>query len=646
MTTTIRLRTSMALPLALALLAGACDDETHEPEPGDGDHPDGGEPRVDAGDGDQADSGMPVLCGVTDSICNGDTPVCVDGQCVECSPENVAQCAPMQVCNPATHRCDSKNTPFALDCGNLPTDGACQGGPREVLLVAEKTGLVLMFDPTDGHYLGRFKNPVPDRASDQLYWTATQGPDQCIWSTAQGTKGVERWDTDGTLKDEIIPLGRYFDGQDDLMSEPKGLAFTKDRVYVANAGGIGANVPRVVSFDLSKLAAPPYTDDFTIEIDDGSKIESLIVLGDGSYVVANATTERVELLPADGSQAVPLLSMVQSFYATGQISYAGAGDVLASDSWNGQLYKVNVDTQMAKQIQPNGDISDNIYGTAALGNGNWFYTSDGTIEALLPESTQPVGQHEQLWNDQAVVSRDFHYVGRACLPEAFVAQQSTPDAEITDCDAPAGDELFAEDFDDGDFTGSGAGRHYNDFYELPADGVTISIDTTVGGAEGSAGCVFVNGAAGVTNSDGDLVPDPETPSGLKVTFDPALKPTYVSYYVRTSVENAWAGYFVLNNYLEDEVDGIYFTSDFGDEFGETIDTHASHVHAPFSRNEWMHVQLRDIDWEQHTYDLYVDCERKADDIPFWSDAVDDVHSLALRNLFPTDSAYFDQIVFK
>jgi hypothetical protein len=516
-----------------------------------------------------------------------------------------------------------------------------------VLLVAEKTGLVLMFDPTDGHFLGRFKNPVPNRGNAQLYWTATQGPDQCIWTTAQGDEGIQRWNTDGTFKDDIIPLGRYFAGQDDLISEPKGLAFTEDRVYVANAGAIGSEVPRVVSFDLSKLAVLPYSDDYAIEIDDGSKVESMLVLGDGSFVVANRTTERVELIPAGGGEVVPLLGSVEAFYAMGQISYAGAGDVLASDTWNGQLFKVNIDTQMAKQIQPAGEYNTHLYGTAALGNGNWFYTSDGTVEALLPESTQPEGQHEQLWNDPAIIDRDFRYVGRACLPEAFVAQQEAPDAEVTDCAEPAGAMLFAEDFDEGDFTGSGAARHYNDFYELPAEGVTVSIDTTVGGAEGTPGAVFVSGAASAGEDDqGYPIPDPDTASGLRVTFPLALKPTYISYYVRTAVENPWAGYFILNERFVDTIEGIYFTSDFGEEFGETIDTYHSHVHVPIIRDEWMHIQLRDIDWDERTYDLYVECDRVADDVPFWSDSAPNVHSLFLRNLYPTDSAHFDQVVFK
>jgi hypothetical protein len=647
MTTTIWLRNSMALPLVLALATG-CEVTTTEPgdDDGDGQADAGGDGDGDGdgdaggdGDGDgDGDGGMPELCGVTDTICHGDTPVCVDGRCVECSPEDESLCSPTQFCNAATNRCDSKNTPFALDCSDLPSDGVCQGGPREVLLVAEETGLVLMFDPIDGHYLGRFKEAAHDRADGEQYWTATQGPDQCIWTTSRSAKGVQRWNTDGTFKDDVLPVGRYYAGQDDLISDPRGLAFTENEVYVTSTGAYDFLPPRVVKFDLTKLDAPPTTDDFEVVIDDGSRVDSLVVLGNGSMVVANQVTERVELLPSEG-ELVPLLAMLEEFGTMGQVSYAGAGDILSTASADGILYKINVDTQMGKEYTP-AMSNEHVYGIAVLGNGNYLYAGD-SVQVLFPESTQPVGAHERVFDDVAITDRDFRYIGRACLPEAFVEERSMPDAEATSCDEPAGAALLDEDFDEGDFTGSGAARNYNGFTERPWPEVTVEIDSSIA-ADGSVQSLKITGGSDPLSW---IAPEP---SGVAKEL-PHIKPSYVGYYLRWDGELSpeyWAypGYLTLNTEPESVLEAIYTVDG-------VLSTNRTHTEVALPEKTWVRIQLRDIDWEARTYDLYVDCDRVADDVPFADNAGSDLFALELFNLrpttdFPLTSAWYDEIVIK
>jgi hypothetical protein len=627
--------------LLTLFLAAACDAPDLTTRDGGGGHllDGGGElPGRDGGTTDSGspsgtdagDSGAPETCGAAKSVCSDKAPVCVNGTCVECDEVHSSLCGAAGFCNAITHRCNDENAPFELDCDNLPSYGACTGGPREVLLVTERSGLVLMFDPSDGHYLGRFKNPVRHRKA--AYWMATQGPDQCIWTTAAGdstaaSTGVQRWNTDGTLKDTVFPHDTYFDGQDDVIQAPRGIAFTRHKVYVASTQGDPA--PRVVSFDLDRLAMPDVVEPFEVVLSNGSQIDSLIVLGDESLVVANRQTNRVELLPHNGLPTA-LLDVEAS-----QIGYAGGGHILAGTEAEGALYAIDMNTATRRRIDPVDAVGhqSRAQGVAALDDGNWLFTDFRTVEVLKVQSTQPVGAHVTVWDDPGIgdFTRSFKQIGRACLPEAFVEERSTPDPEATSCDEPAGVALLAEDFDGSDFVGAGAQRHYNAFYELPAVGVDVTIDPS-SGAEGSKASLSIYG--GSTDDGG---------CGVKVTFDALTKPTYIGYYMRADSGVADTGTsFILNTRGHDYIAVTSLDYD-DDPFGRFL-TEAG-VKMPVS-NDWVRVQMRDIDWDSRTYDLYVDCRRVADDILFATDQADGVHSLFLTNFWPRAAAHFDQIVFK
>jgi hypothetical protein len=121
-------------------------------------------------------------------------------------------CPPEQACDPVTQRCIGRDHPFVLDCAHLPTGGVCHGGPREVLLVTDHMGTVVMLDPQDGHFLGYLKRAHRRYGHDEEYGyqLMTQGPDQCLWTVSwEGqsalARGVERWNVDGTFRDNIIP---------------------------------------------------------------------------------------------------------------------------------------------------------------------------------------------------------------------------------------------------------------------------------------------------------------------------------------------------------------------------------------------------------------------------------------------------------
>ncbi|HEX6245095.1 MAG TPA: hypothetical protein VFZ61_29440, partial [Polyangiales bacterium] len=100
---------------------------------------------LDASPGDAASVDVPRDAAAPDAA----TPA-VDG--------GSADAAETGACTPGANGCPADPlAPFKLDCANLPSNGVCVGGPREVLLVTEETGVITMFDPADGHYLGFFK---------------------------------------------------------------------------------------------------------------------------------------------------------------------------------------------------------------------------------------------------------------------------------------------------------------------------------------------------------------------------------------------------------------------------------------------------------------------------------------------------------
>jgi hypothetical protein len=616
------------LALSALLMGGACGgDKKHDSHAdkdagmqtmdagdGDGDGDVNTKPDAGSGDGDSGPVG-PETCGPTDKICGGTTPACVNGECVECSSDDSSQCAANEGCDPTTHTC-VRNAPFALDCADLPNDGACHGGPREVLLVQDAAGYILMFDPQDGHYLGVFKRPL--EAYDGNYHQATQGPDQCIWTT-QDNRGVERWDTDGSFKDQLIAPAKYYEGQDDIVVQPHGIAFTKDYAYVGFADGNPHD--RIVRFKLAGLSADT-TGTYEVVLDDGTSVDSLIVLGDETLIVTN--DNRVESRTPDGSKVTPVLTGLTSFFGATQVSYAGGGQILTAGSYGGSVYKVELASGKAQEVVPFAGSDLNIQGVAALGNGKWLYADrDGTLEALDPASKNPTGQHKSLLNNPAIGARTFYYTGRACLSNEFVAAASQADPPAASCDQPAGEVVVSEDFEAGTLNG---------FEEVKATGVTVSVDATQG-VEASGHSLKIAGGTNV--GSGDL-------SGVHYALPMGTKPSYIGYYVRVDRETSAAGYFSLNQW-PGSLDAVYLED-------KAVQTFNASGKTTIANNAWVQIQLRDIDWTHMTYDLYVNCTRVMDDISFSPGSANGADEIDLFNLpsnfenTPEVTSWYDKIV--
>jgi hypothetical protein len=198
--------------------------------------------------------------------------------------------------------------------------------------------------------------------------------------------------------------------------------------------------------------------------------------------------------------------------------------------------------------------------------------------------------------------------------------------------------VYSESFETGDFAGSGDERNFNGLTERPNAAVTVSIDATLGAAS-STRSLKIEGGIGPS---GSLY---TTPTGVAYRFDEPFQPKYVSYYVRIDADNTAGGYFALNPF--DYELGDQSNLDMVQIVGTSrlTTTQLNGVH-DVEKDTWIHVELRDFDWVARTYDLYVDCERVANDLEMTIIGSDSLNQIELFNFTSTAVSWFDEIVIK
>jgi hypothetical protein len=615
-------RRSIATCVVLALgpvLAVACGDDAQESAAADADLP------ADAGDaGTGAAPSRPPDAGSTSA---GDAAVMNDARAAPAMDgalnvlDGTMQPAADATTQDAGAVPDASSgdplAPFALDCANLPANGACQGGPREVLLVMEAGGLVAMFDPGHGRFLGYLRRPEVDAyALSGEESLATQGPDQCIWTVGE-ERGVQRLDVDGTFKD--APLRPHFlpvAGQQDqaAVQEPVYLAFTRDKVYVASTSGTPN--PRLTRWNLDGTFD-------RVVLEDETEVQSFVVLGDGSLVLADDALNRIVRIPAGGGMAKPVLGGLDW---PAQISYAPKGKLLVSDISSGTpVYEVAVESGMARTIIPQSEYATNKYGIAPLRNGKWLVTGgDFLVSVLDPASSNPSGQSQNVWSDPAAATVNFRYVGRACLPNAVVESRASKPANDSCIEPPAGPVLFEQTFETG-------------IAPLAAEsGANVSI-VDEGATAASTKSVRIQGVT------------PEA-GALSVPLA-AIRPSYVRYFARINsidVERDGIGLGALSLRSADE--RIAGTNFYNGYLNATFASLQSGENPPLPEaNRWFRIEMRNMNWATRTYDLYVDCVRRAEGISIPPDAGDDVRRLLLDNYAAgeeTRASFFDDILIK
>jgi hypothetical protein len=268
-------------------------------------------------------------------------------------------------------------------------------------------------------------------------------------------------------------------------------------------------------------------------------------------------------------------------------------------------------------------------GVALLEDGRWLVTGGDDKIAIMDPASMPKGKHVSVFDDPALdYPYNFNYIGRACLSEEFVASRAQVEPEAS-CEEPAGAVLFAENFESDDFTMAGDDVTYHGFDVLKQDGVTVSLDTTQS-VEGNGRSLKIAGGSG------DLY---DLPSGVHKELGSELKPSYLSYYLRIDTTDFSGGHFALNDAPEESLDTLLV-------YNGNFRTFQSFGSTTVEKDKWIHVQLRDFDWEEMTYDVYVDCKRVFDDMSFSPYGGTSLHALEMFNFTETAVSWFDNIVIK
>lgn len=130
--------------------------------------------------------------------------------------------------------------------------------------------------------------------------------------------------------------------------------------------------------------------------------------------------------------------------------------------------------------------------------------------------------------------------------------------------------------------------------------------------------------------------------GISAAFD-NINPTYISFYARTDTVSG-AGeantYFVIGgDPLNDGIIFFYFSE------GEiqVFDGSTTYSAGAYTVNTWYHVEFRNIDWTNRTFDFYVGNTLVSADIPFRDAIATEITQLHLYNFSPAQS-WYDEIV--
>jgi hypothetical protein len=307
------------------------------------------------------------------------------------------------------------------------------------------------------------------------------------------------------------------------------------------------------------------------------------------------------------------------------------------------IHKVDIESGMATSIYPYDGTQSARYGIAALRNGKWLLAGGAFEVAVLdPASMNPPGQHVAAFAELGVESSEFKQIGRACLPEAFVASRAPRPANNTCIATPDGPLIFSANFEGSDdFQGAGTQRHYREFYDRGTSGVTSSI-AAAEGFEGSRALKLVG--------SGSLGPQ-GTKTGVFAALPAGSRPKYVSYRVKVSdAVDRELGAFILHNAAANT---NQYTRLIGTDFyhGYLRDLQSDAASATQLLNVWVKVEFRSIDWTKRTSDLYVNCQRLAEGIHMPAAYGDSIDLLDLFN-YPTAPAngqtvaWYDDIVIK
>jgi hypothetical protein len=164
----------------------------------------------------------PEACTVS-SQCSGATPVCSDGECVQCGSSFDCTMPSASTCDATLHTCIAGVDQCSTDDLAEPNDDGPAGAT--VLVpdgdgVAQVSGLICSQPDTELDYFAFDVTSLGETWDLQLAWTGTRDLDLEVVDATGATLGLSYWEQPEHVRLTYLPLGRYYLRVSEFSSSP------------------------------------------------------------------------------------------------------------------------------------------------------------------------------------------------------------------------------------------------------------------------------------------------------------------------------------------------------------------------------------------------------------------------------------------
>jgi hypothetical protein len=162
----------------------------------------------------------PEAC-TTSAQCSGSTPVCADGECVECGSSFDCTVPSLSECE--LHTCTAGNDQCTSDDPAEPNDDGPAGAT--VLVpdgdgVAQHGGQICSQPSTESDYLAFDVTSLGETWDLQLAWSGTRDLDLEVVDATGRSLGLSYWEQPEHVRLTYLPLGRYYVRVSEFSSSP------------------------------------------------------------------------------------------------------------------------------------------------------------------------------------------------------------------------------------------------------------------------------------------------------------------------------------------------------------------------------------------------------------------------------------------
>jgi len=133
-------------------------------------------------------------------------------------------------------------------------------------------------------------------------------------------------------------------------------------------------------------------------------------------------------------------------------------------------------------------------------------------------------------------------------------------------------------------------------------------------------------------------------------LDRDIVPSYIKYWTRAfDADNVCVTNFEVNNETSERstpsiCDGIIYVC--FEHKGFLVNQIGGGIKLPYEINAWYHIEFRNVDWVNHTYDHYVDDSLISEDVSFLDPNASSIRSINLYHDAKYGAGSWDEIVMR